>query len=224
MPTCPPESPPSATEPAERITTFGPLKVAWDQRVLEPRLWTLAQSEWVAELAAGAEPGPLLEVCAGAGHIGLAAALVADRDIVQIEADPVAAGYARRNAEAAGWGDRTDVRCAPMDEALADDERFPLLLADPPYLRRADIGRHPDDPTTAIDGGPDGLDLVRSCLAVAAGHSRPGAPTVLQVAGPDQADAVATLVDRWFARSLVVEERLVVDDRRALVLLVCVAA
>lgn len=203
-----------------RTVRFGPLDVAFDERVLVPRPWTLAQSIWAADLAATAGPGPLLELCCGAGHIGLAAAVAADRAIVQVDADPVAVAYARANAEDAGWADRTDVRCAPMDEALAAGERFPLMVADPPYLRHAEIDRFPDDPVTAIDGGDDGLALTRTCLAVAARHLLPGAPVVLQVAGPRQADQVHTLVARSHRRDLVVDGRVAVDDERALVLLV----
>ena len=78
--------------------------------MLDARAWTLLQSEWAAALAAQAEPGPMLELCAGAGHIGLAAAVLAGRDLVQVEADEVAAGYAVRNAARAGWAARTQVR------------------------------------------------------------------------------------------------------------------
>ena len=59
---------------APRTTRFGPLDIEYDERVLEPRAWTLAQSEWAAQLLTGAGDEPLLELCAGAGQIGLAAA------------------------------------------------------------------------------------------------------------------------------------------------------
>lgn len=211
-----------------RTLRFGPIEVAYDDRVLVPRPWTLGQSRWAADLAADAEPGPILELCCGAGHIGLAAAVESNRAIVQVDADPVAAAYARANAAAAGWAGRTEVRCATVDTALDPDERFPLVIADPPYLPRREIGRFPDDPVAAIDGGPDGLDLVRTCLAVAARHLLPGAPVVLQVAGPRQADEVEALVRRSHVgepaadrlADLSVEDRRVVDDERALVLLV----
>lgn len=217
--------PPITTErPGRRTLRFGPVEIAYDDRVLVPRPWTLAQSRWAAELAAHAEPGPILELCCGAGHIGLAAAVEVGRAIVQVDADPVAAAYARANAASAGWSERTEVRCAPLDAALEPGERFPIVIADPPYLRRREIGRYPDDPVTAIDGGPDGLDLVRTCLAVTARHLTAGGSAVLQVAGPAQADEVEALVRRShpgaLAAELSVEDRVVVDDERALVLLV----
>lgn len=206
-----------AAEPEQRCR-FGPLDIAYDRRVLVPRPWTLEQSRWAAELAAEAAPGPLLELCAGVGHIGLAAAILAGRDLVQVELDPVAAAYAVANAERAGWGDRVQVRVRRLLGAAGPDERFALVIADPPYLRTGDVGRFPEDPRLAVDGGADGLDVVRDCLDVAAGHLVGDGGLVLQVAGPGQADEVEVLAGagRW---ALVPAGRRVVDDDRAILLL-----
>lgn len=196
---------------------FGPLLIDYDARVLRPRPWTLEQSAWAAELAAGAEPGPFLELCAGAGHIGLAAAVLADRDLVQVEADPVAARFAAANAARAGRGARVEVRTAPMQTALRPDERFGVILADPPYLRSVEVTRWPDDPVTAIDGGTDGLELVTACLDVAARHLATDGALLLQVAGPLQDAQVADLVTArpdWGLRRV---EARVVDQERAVV-------
>ncbi len=196
---------------------FGPIEVAYDERVLEPRLWTLAQSRWAAELAADAGAGPILELCAGVGHIGLAAAVLADRDLVQVEADPAAAGYAVANAACAGWGGRVQVRVERLEHALRPGERFPLVIADPPYLRSGDVRRFPGDPRLAIDGGDDGLLVVRLCLAVAARHLDPGGALLLQVAGPAQADeAIAACADGP-AVQLRPEQTMIIDAERAIV-------
>ena len=197
---------------------FGPLVIAYDGRVLVPRAWTLEQSRWAADLAAHSRPGPLLELCAGVGHIGLAAAVLADRDLVQVEVDPVAAGFAVANADRAGRGDRVQVRVAPLEVAVRPDERFCVVIADPPYVPSADVGRFPEDPLLAIDGGEDGLAVVRACLSVAGRHLDAGGALVLQVAGPGQADEVAALVTGTALRP---EGTRVVDDERAVMLLRC---
>src|SRR4051812_32759180 len=114
----------SEIAPDPRRCTFGPLVIGYDARVLPPRPWTLEQSQWAAVLCAEAEPGPLLELCAGAGQIGLAAAVLADRDLVQVEADALAAGYARANALRAGWSGRVEVRTERLEQALRADEVF----------------------------------------------------------------------------------------------------
>jgi len=205
----------SQIAPIPRFCTFGPLVVEYDARVLAPRPWTLVQSQWAAALCLDVGPGPLLELCAGAGHIGLASAVLADRDLVQVEADPVAAGYARENAGRAGWAHRVEVRNDRLESALRPGEFFPLVLADPPYLASADTARWPDDPLPAIDGGPDGLAVIRACIATAAEHLRAGGRLLLQVAGPRQAERVGELAAAEFDG----EDLRVVDDERAVQLL-----
>ena len=195
----------------ERLT-FGPVDVEFDDRVLRPRGWTLLQSEWAAELARDVPPGPILELCAGVGHIGLAAAVLSDRDLVQIELDPAAARFANRNAARAGHGERISIRVGPMQSALQPFERYPLVIADPPYLPSHEVADWPADPVLAIDGGADGLDVVRVCLRVAAQHLIEGGHVLLQVAGRAQADAVAELTS-----PLAVREVRAVDPRRAVV-------
>lgn len=175
------------TSPATRTARFGPLDIEYDEQVLEPRSWTLAQSQWAAELLASCADGPVLELCSGAGQIGLASALLSGRSIVLVDASAPACTFARRNASAAGLADRVDVRKVPMNEALTPDERFPLVLADPPYIPSTDTGVFPEDPLTAIDGGADGLDLARSCLEVGAAHLIPGGHLLIQLRDEEQA-------------------------------------
>jgi release factor glutamine methyltransferase len=192
--------------------------VHYDEQVLRPRPWTLAQSRWAVELAATAPPGPIVELCAGAGHIGLAAAVLADRDLVQVEADPRAAHYATQNAARAGWAGRTEIRNQPLQAALRPGELFELMIADPPYLPTAEVSRWPEDPTRAIDGGADGLELVRACLTVAGDHLTATGQLLLQVAGPDQGAQVHSLLGT--APELRLRERAirVIDAERAVLL------
>jgi release factor glutamine methyltransferase len=204
---------------AVRTCRFGPLTVEHDARVLAPRAWTLAQSVWAAELAreaTGDRCAPLLEVCAGAGHIGLAAAVLADRDLVQIELDPVASAYAVRNARRAGWGDRVEIRVGPLQTALRPGETFGLIVADPPYLASSAIGCWPEDPVQAIDGGQDGLDLIRPCLRLAGRHLDRGGHLLLQVAGPAQAAEVSRLLRAAPGWSLRAAQLQVTDAERAI--------
>lgn len=194
------------------VCRFGPVLIRYDSHVLRPRSWTLLQSEWAAELAATAPAGPMVELCSGAGQIGLAAAVLADRDLVQVEKDSVAAGFARANAVAAGRGDRVQVRSASLQAALHPGERFGVMLADPPYLPSVRVRLWPQDPPAAIDGGPDGLSIARECLRVAARHLIVGGHLLLQTAGPKQSAAVAAI-----AATLPLRHRRVrsVDEDRA---------
>lgn len=190
-----------------RTLDFEGLCIQYDERVLEPRPWTALQSRWAAELIADAPPGPVLELCSGAGHIGLLAVTLAPRSLVCVDADAVACEFLRRNAEHAAL--RVDVREGPMDRVLEQDERFAIVIADPPWVSTAEVERFPEDPVTAIDGGQDGLDLVRACLDVIDAHLVIGGSALLQ-AGPDQPDEVGALVagyDRLAVREVRVVER-----------------
>lgn len=173
----------------ERIA-FGPLAIAFDERVLRPREWTAAQSQWAADLMAAAPDGPVLELCAGAGHIGLLAVATSGRRLVCVDANPVACDFARANAVAAGMADRVEVREGRLETALAPDEQFPVVIADPPWVPRDQTSQFPEDPLTAIDGGSDGLDVARACLSVIAAHLAPGGSAVLQLGTHAQADVL----------------------------------
>lgn len=175
----------------EQAIVFGHLPIAFDQRVLRPRPWTVAQSRWAAELL-HTTPGAtrVLELCAGAGHIGLLALAMADAlpvRLITVDVNPAACELTRRNAAAAGLGERIDVRAGLIDAVLDPAERFDVVIADPPWVPRSETARYPDDPLVAIDGGPDGLDVVRACLHAAERHLVPGGSMVLQLGSSDQA-------------------------------------
>lgn len=173
---------------APETVGFGPLRITFDGRVLRPRPWTAAQSEWAAEILADAPAGPVLELCAGAGQIGLLAIAASPRRLVCVDLNPVACDYARDNAAAAGLADRVEVREGSMDEVLRDSERFALVIADPPWVRRAEISTFPEDPVLAIDGGPDGMDVAWLCVDTARGHLMRGGSVLLQLGTVEQVD------------------------------------
>ncbi|KRA31179.1 MULTISPECIES: methyltransferase domain-containing protein [unclassified Nocardioides] len=181
-------------EAPTEVIDFGGLAISWDSRVLRPRAWTAEQARWAAELAGTASAGPILELCCGAGQIGLLAARLSGRPLVQVDRDPVAAEYASRNAAAAGI--TSDVRCGPMADVLAPGELFDVVVADPPWLRTAEVDDFPDDPVGAVDGGTDGCDLVRDCIDVALAHLAPGGRVLVQVGDLAEVEQARRHVDR----------------------------
>jgi methylase of polypeptide subunit release factors len=184
---------------------FGPLVVRYDERVLRPRPWTLAQSLWAGELLEDLPAGPLLELCAGVGHMGLMLATLTTRELVLIDADAHACDLAVRNADAAGL-DHVEVRHGPLETMLGADERFALILADPPWVPTAETARFPKDPVFAIDGGPDGLDLARTCVEAIGRHLSPAGAGILQLGTEDQASRIATHLRTHARIGLGVEE------------------
>jgi release factor glutamine methyltransferase len=174
---------------------FDGLRIAYDTRLLTPREWTREQSRWAAQLLQRLPEGPVLELCSGAGHIGLRAVRDTDRRLVCVDIDPLSAVYTRDNARAAGMLPRVECRTGRAGDMLQAGERFPLVIADPPWVPHADTTRYPEDPLRAIDGGPDGLAVARECVAVMVEHLAEGGYGLLQLApGDAQADAVSEMV------------------------------
>ena len=174
------------------VVDFGDLSIQWDRRVLRPRPWTAEQSRWAAELSERCPGGPILELCCGAGQIGLLAASLTGRPLVQVDRDPVAAAYARRNAAATGIP--SEVRTESVFGALETDERFPLVLIDAPWVRSDRLEEHPEDPVGAIDGGLDGTEETVLNLGVALRHLDPAGHILVQVGEPEQVDVVRSLM------------------------------
>ena len=74
-----------------------------------------------------------------------------------------------------------EVRQGRLETAVREDEQFPVIIADPPWVPRDLTWQFPEDPLPAIDGGVDGLDVARACLAVVADHLAPEQGAVLFV-------------------------------------------
>jgi len=175
---------------SERMA-FGTLEIAFDDRVLRPRTWTAAQSKWASDLLPGLPPGVVLELCAGAGQIGLLAVAGTTRSLVCVDASEAASDFTRANASVAGLAARVEVRTGRLQDALTPDERFPLIIADPPWVPRQETRRFPEDPLTAIDGGDDGLDVARACLEAIDDHLAPDGAALLQLGTAAQAEVLA---------------------------------
>jgi release factor glutamine methyltransferase len=200
-------------EASTRTVDFGPLAITFDGAVLEPRPWTMLQAGWAAELLGrwDREQRTLLELCCGAGQIGLAAsALLGGVRLVLVDASPDAVAWSRYNAAVSGFGSQTQVVAGDL-RTLELGTQFDVVIADPPYLA-ADDERDPRDPVSAVDGGPDGLALARPAVAAAARHVRPHGDVLLQARGEAQ---VAKIEPHASACGLVLVECRSVDDERA---------
>ncbi len=183
------------TAPSTGRVDFGGLEIAFDDRVLRPRTWTTAQSWWAAGLIPGLPAGEVLELCSGAGQIGLLAVVGTTRRLVCVDVNPAAAFFTQRNAEAAGMNEQVSVREGLIAESLEPGEQFPLIIADPPWVPRAETQRFPEDPLLAIDGGEDGLHIVRDCLDAIVSHLAPGGVAIIQLGTHVQAAAAATFLE-----------------------------
>lgn len=192
--------------------TFAGLTISYDHRVLEPRPWTEAQSSWAAELLAQAPAGPVLELCAGVGHIGLAAVQDSHRDLVMVDFNPITEHFAQHNAVVNNMAERIEFRLARMQNALAAEERFGLIIADPPWVRSTETSRFPADPVLAIDGGDDGLDLARTCVELIDQHLADGGSALLQLGSTEQVRLIAQHAKQLGEGAVTVQETKTFDD------------
>jgi len=120
-------------------------------------------------------PERIVDLCAGSGCIGIAAALAfPDARVTLVELDPAAAGLARRNVALHGLEDRVEVRQGDLFDALPKNARFDLILTNPPYVDRVDMSSLPaefrHEPSLGLDGGDDGLVIVERILKGARNH------------------------------------------------------
>lgn len=200
--------------PRMREIKFGPLDIGFDSRVLRPRRWTALQAIRAAELLQSLPDAPVLELCCGAGQIGLLATYENGRRLVQVDSSTAACAWARVNADRAGQP--VDVREGDLEQVLAPEERFAMILADPPWVPQPRVSLFPEDPPSAIDGGRDGLALARRCLRVIAQHLLERGAAILQLGSEDQ---VALLQDELGSLGLGVTDVETVRGRGVLVCL-----
>lgn len=152
-----------------------------------------AQTEELARRAAALLPrhGRALDLCTGVGAV---AAHLRSADptaaVVGIDRDPRAAACARRNRVPSLAGD--------LAAAVRTGTSVDLVTAVAPYVPTGSLGLLPTDvvrhePGAALDGGPDGLAVVRRVVAAARRHLGPGGWLLVEVGGDQDRELAADL-------------------------------
>ena len=151
--------------------------------------------------AENGETGPaIVELCTGSGAVAIALAReLPTARVVATDLSWRALRVAQANAERHGVAER--VRFLRGDLWLAVNGQGPagsadLVVANPPYIPSAEVDRlMPEvqwEPRLALDGGPDGLDVVRTIIGTSPDRIRPGGVLLLEI-GANQAQAVRDL-------------------------------
>jgi release factor glutamine methyltransferase len=181
---------------------FCGLRIAVEPGVFVPRRRTEFLVQRAAALvgqATGTDGRPtVVDLCCGSGAVGLALTAKLDRvELHAVDLDPAAVRCARRNIAAAGGqvyeGDLYD----PLPEALLGG--VDLLVANAPYVPTEAVVLMPPEardhePRVALDGGADGLHILRRLAAGARRWLRPGAHLLVETSerqAPRLAAAVA---------------------------------
>jgi release factor glutamine methyltransferase len=191
-------------EPLQRILgweEFRGVRVRLTDSVLVPRPETETLVEWALALLPAPGPRRLLAIDVGTGSGCIACALASERadlDVVAVDVSPAAAAVARENVRALDLAGRVRVVAADLFAGLRD-VRADLIVSNPPYLPSALIPELPPEvrihePRLALDGGRDGLAVIRRIATAARPYLRPSGVLVVETAGGDQASAAAALL------------------------------
>ncbi len=140
-------------------------------------------------------PPVVVDLCCGSGALGAAIARLAPGpvEVHAADLDPRAVACARRNLEPLGGTVHRGDLDGPLPRALAG--RVAVLVANAPYVPSGALGLMPreardHEALLALDGGPDGLDVLRRVVALAPRWLAPSGVVVVEVGG----DQVAGLL------------------------------
>jgi len=187
----------AAGSPLEHVlgwAEFCGLRISVGPGVFVPRQRTRHLVRQAAALAPARAVA--VDLCCGSGALG--AALAAQADLAELHAadiDPAALRHARRNLPAHAHVHHGDL-FGPLPAHLRG--RVHILMANIPYVPTAEIALLPaearlHEPRTALDGGPDGLDVLRRLAAEAPHWLAPGGHLLVETARRQAADACAIL-------------------------------
>lgn len=168
--------------------------------VLIPRPETERLVEVVLAWASGGADLEALDVGTGSGAIALS--LLGEGPFTRCVGTDVstdALAYAARNRDAVGLTSRLELRPGRLFEPVGDEERFDVVVSNPPYVAEAErdalqaevVGFEPEE---ALFAGDDGLDALRGIVTGAARVLRGGGLLAVEV-GEGQADAVVRLLE-----------------------------
>jgi release factor glutamine methyltransferase len=193
------------------VREFRGLAFGVDPRALIPRpeterLVELAEAEIVRRLTsaprpAGTPPLRVLDVGTGSGAIAIALAadlrkrrMLDEVEVVATDRSADAIQLARENAVAHAVADRVEFVVA--DLVPEGQGRWDVLTANLPYIRSADLGSLPKtvsfEPVAALDGGPDGLEVIGRLIDRLPDVLEPGGVALLEI-GADQEAGVRGL-------------------------------
>ncbi|KUJ65385.1 hypothetical protein ACZ90_49170 [Streptomyces albus subsp. albus] len=180
---------------------FCGLRISVDPGVFVPR----RRTEFLVEQAVSlARPGAVVvDLCCGSGAVAAAlAAALRPTELYASDVDPAAVRCARRNLAAAGGAVFRGDLFASLPEELRG--RVEVLAANVPYVPTEDVGLLPPEarehePLVALDGGADGLDVLRRVTAEAPRWLAPGGHLLVETSERQAARAVGVLADGGLA-------------------------
>jgi release factor glutamine methyltransferase len=207
----------AAGEPVAYIRGFKEwrsLRIRTDPRALIPRPETeLLADAAIAEIEARLGDGPVVawEVATGSGAVAVAIALrfrgAADVTLIASDISTDALALAAENLADHGVTDRlTLLEADLLASAGVTQPRPDVVIANLPYVSSAEVDERSSslgyEPRVALDGGPDGLVLLRRLFEELPTRAAPAAAVLLEL-GVDQVDAIRSLAPAGASVSVV---------------------
>ena len=148
-------------------------------------------------------PKPLiLDLCTGCGCIAVSLAKeLTGSTIYATDNSAVALEIARQNSERHDVKDRITFMSGDLFQPLENFEsKFDFIVSNPPYVKRSDLeGLEPEvnvfEPVSALDGGEDGLDAIKSIIDEAPKYLKSNGRLLLEIAF-DQAKNVKAHIEK----------------------------
>jgi len=212
-----------AGEPTQYLVGFREFygrKFAVDDRVLIPRSETELLVEAALRDVKKDEPSRVLDLCTGSGCVAIS--IAAERPQASVWATDLMPGpieVAKKNAEALGVDGRVTFFQGDLFAAVPEGATFDVIVSNPPYVKTGDLAtlqrEVQKEPRAALDGGADGLDLIRRVVSDGLPRLKPGGLLALEI-GDEQGDAVREIMTRAGCRDVRIEKDLARHDRIAL--------
>ena len=201
-----------AGEPLEQIlgwALFRGRRIAVEPGVFVPR----RRTEFLVDRAVSLlRPGAVVvDLCCGSGAIGATIAAAVDGvDLYAVDVDPAAVRCARRNLPPTAHAYQGDLY-GPLPAALL--RRVDVLAANVPYVPSDEIATMPPEarehePRAALDGGPDGLDLLRRVAADAVRWLAPGGQLLIETSDRQSPSAMAAFADGGLTPTVEIDDDL----------------
>ena len=179
---------------------FYALDILVTPAVLIPRQETELLVDSILEIGAGRPDLAVADVGTGSGAIAVAAAVnLPSCRVYATDTSEAALRVAGDNCRMHGVEDRIELRHGDLLDPL--DVRVDVIASNPPYVMTGEIeglGREIGrEPVEALDGGPDGLDVIRRLFEQAPAALRPGGAMLVEI-DPRQLQPVISLAAAAF--------------------------
>lgn len=191
-------------EPIAYITgekEFMGFKFRVDRRALVPRPETETLVEWVVKAVGRENSATIIDIGTGCGCIAVSLALLLPHaSIHATDISEAALALARENAGLHGADRRISFHTGSVYSALPGSlgGRVNVIVSNPPYISDAEFsdldgGIRDFEPSLALKGGADGLDVIRELASGAAEYLAPGGMLAVEI-GETQAESAREIL------------------------------